>query len=99
VNDLGEVIYACNENAGSTQQAWLFRDPNLLFLLSPASGTSAVSNGSIVPGRRAMRPDGVLMAYSSQATNIVSGDTNGVDDVFVILDVERLDGLFSDGFE
>ena len=99
VNDLGEVIYACNENAGSTQQAWLFRDPNLLFLLSPASGTSAVSNGSIVPGRRAMRPDGALMAYSSQATNIVSGDTNGVDDVFVVLDVERLARLFSDGFE
>jgi hypothetical protein len=46
-----------------------------------------------------MRPDGALMAYSSQATNIVSGDTNGVDDVFVVLDVERLARLFSDGFE
>lgn len=99
VNDLGEVIYACNENVGGSQQAWLFRDPNILFLLSPASGTSAVSNGSIVPGRRAMRPDGALMAYASQATNIVNGDSNGVDDIFVVLDVERLDRLFSDGFE
>ena len=99
VNDLGEVIYACNENVGATQQAWLFRDPNLLFLLSAASGTTAVSNGSIVPSRRGMRPDGALMAYASQANNIVTGDNNGVDDVFVVVDVDRLDRLFSDGFE
>jgi len=93
------VIYACNENVGATQQAWLFRDPNLLFLLSAASGTTAVSNGSIVPSRRGMRPDGALMAYASQANNIVTGDNNGVDDVFVVVDVDRLDRLFSDGFE
>lgn len=99
VNDLGEVMYACSENVGGTLQAWLFRDPNLLFLLSPASGTAVASNAGVVPGRRGMRPDGALMAYSSIASNIVSGDTNGVGDIFVVVDSERLSRLFGDGFE
>lgn len=99
VNDLGEVMYACSENVGGTLQAWLFRDPNLLYLLSPASGTAVASNGGVVPGRRGMRPDGALMAYSSTASNIVSGDTNGVGDIFVVVDSERLSRLFGDGFE
>ena len=99
VNDLGEGLYACSENVGGTLPAGVFRDPNLLYLLSPASGTAVASNAGVTPGRRGMRPDGALMAYSSIASNIVSGDTNGVGDIFVVVDSERLSRLFGDGFE
>lgn len=30
-----------------------------------------------------MSPDGRFFAYVSSATNLVAGDTNGVDDIFV----------------
>jgi hypothetical protein len=96
VNNLGEVSYVCSD-PNSTIQAWLFRPPATLFNLSEAN-TGGVSNGN-VSGAHALGSGGRLMAYSSTATNIVSGDTNGFTDLFLLVDIERLSLLFADGFE
>jgi hypothetical protein len=50
---------------------------------SDGSQASSVQTGSIGPAL-AVRPDGtVLVAFSSYATNLVAGDTNNSEDVFV----------------
>lgn len=49
--------------------------------VSVASTTGAEANG---PSRNPdITPDGRFVAFFSEATNLVTGDTNGVDDVFV----------------
>jgi flagellin-like hook-associated protein FlgL len=45
-----------------------------------ATGTQAVGGASYFPS---FSPDGRYLAFSSVATNLVSGDTNGVDDAFI----------------
>ena len=45
-----------------------------------ATGTQAVGGASYFPR---FSPDGRYLAFSSVATNLVSGDTNGVDDAFI----------------
>lgn len=97
VSNRGDTSFVCADTAGGGRQAWLFRDPASLFLLSPGLA-GGVGNG-IAESWHAMGEHGVLMAYSSTATNIVPGDTNGLTDLFVAVDVGRLTQLFADGFE
>lgn len=97
VSNRGDVSFLCSDSPGSGRQAWLFRPPSTLFLLS-SSTSGGTSNGQ-AESWHAIGENGVLMAYSSTATNIVSGDTNGLTDMFVVVDVERATQLFADGFE
>jgi hypothetical protein len=97
VPNLGDTSFVCADTVGGGRQAWLFRAPASLFLLSPSSA-GGVSNG-IAESWHAIGDNGVLMAYSSTATSIVPGDTNGLTDMFVVVDVERATQLFADGFE
>src|SRR5207253_225335 len=41
------------------------------------------STDLLVPGRPALSADGCVVAFASEATNLVPGDTNGEDDIFV----------------
>ena len=45
-----------------------------------SAGTQAVGGTSEVP---AISGDGTIVAFESEATNLVAGDTNGADDIFV----------------
>lgn len=67
------------------------------FLISSGSGNVAgnqVSGDSV-----AINDDGRALTFDSRASNLVTGDGNGVSDVFVFGDAAILDGLFTDGFE
>ncbi|SDD67231.1 TolB family protein [Aquimonas voraii] len=97
VSNRGDVSFLCSDSPGSGRQVWLFRAPSSLFLLS-GSTAGGVSNG-VAESWHAMGENGVLMAYASNASTIVSGDTNALTDTFVVADVGRLGQLFSDGFE
>lgn len=50
--------------------------------VASASATGGISNGSNTPV--AMNCDGTLLAYKTDATNIIAGDTNSRVDVYVI---------------
>ncbi|MGG5809358.1 Calx-beta domain-containing protein [Falsiroseomonas sp. CW058] len=50
--------------------------------LVSASATGQVGN-QWSPGEMSFSPDGTLVAFSSDASNLVAGDTNGVPDIFV----------------
>jgi len=51
--------------------------------LVSVSGTGAQANGTSASGPEAVSADGRLVTFESVATNLVPGDTNGVNDVFV----------------
>ncbi|TML22379.1 MAG: hypothetical protein E6G35_15735 [Actinobacteria bacterium] len=51
--------------------------------LVSVSGTGAQANGTSASGAEAVSADGRLVTFESVATNLVPGDTNGVNDVFV----------------
>ncbi|HYH57910.1 MAG TPA: Ig-like domain-containing protein [Thermoleophilaceae bacterium] len=55
-------------------------------LVSRATGAGTV--GDAASGDPAISADGTHVAYDSAATNLVAGDTNGVEDVFVRTDVQ-----------
>lgn len=57
------------------------RDTETTVLISRASGGGAAGNGP-ASGRPSVSDDG-WVAFTSDATNLVAGDTNGVADVFV----------------
>lgn len=97
VSNRGDVGFLCSDSPGSGRQAWLFRAPASLFLLSGSMAGNS-SNG-ITESSHAMGENGTLMAFSTTATDIVPNDTNGNADVFVVADVDRLGQIFSDGFE
>jgi Tol biopolymer transport system component len=97
VSNRGDVSFLCSDSPGSGRQAWLFRGPASLFLLSGGSAGNP-SNG-ITESAHAMGDNGALMAFSTTATDIVANDTNGSADVFVVADVDRVAQIFSDGFE
>lgn len=97
VSNRGDVSFLCSDSPGSGSQAWLFRAPASLFLLS-VSTSGGVGNG-VAESWHAIGENGALMAYSSTATNLVAGDSNGLTDLFLVADIDRLTQLFADGFE
>ena len=52
----------------------------LACLLPPAPAGAAIDPESV---NLAISPDGRYVAFASRATNLVSGDTNGIADIFV----------------
>jgi Tol biopolymer transport system component len=61
-------IFVANRTSGSIER------------ISIATGGAEANGSSYVP---AMTPDGRFVAFASDATNLVAGDTNGVFDVFL----------------
>lgn len=97
VSNRGDVTFLCSDTVAGGRQVWLFQPPSSLFLLSP--GMQGGGSNGIAAGQHAIGENGVLMAYSTSATDIVAGDTNSAPDIYVAVDLGRLLQLFSDGFE
>jgi hypothetical protein len=87
ISDDGRFVvfaaFAPNLVAGDTNGV------NDIFVRDRTLGTTALVNtvaGGMANGRSdfaVISPDGLLVAYESDASNLVPGDTNGVGDVFV----------------
>lgn len=98
VADTGDVIMSCQMNASVPNQAYLYRPAaGAMFHLSEAL-MGGNGNGGSGPGV-AINAAGTIMAFDSSASNLVDDDSNGVSDVFVAIDIEAFDNIFSDSFE
>lgn len=98
VADDGSVVYTCFFSSLSDQ----------VFLHVPgATGTPfLVSRDSVgTPGNEisgqsvGIDASGRSLTFQSLASNLVPGDTNNLNDIFILADAALLDGLFSNGFE
>ena len=70
--------------AGDTNNAsdvFLRNVVNGVTILISASTSGGIANGA--SGSSVLTPDGSLVAFTSAASNLVEGDTNGITDVFV----------------
>lgn len=102
VSDIGSVVMHCYNN-------WLGADnfPQV-FLYVPGAGTpQMISTDSVgAPGNAAsgytlaVNASGLSMAFASEASNLVSNDTNNASDIFVLVDESVIsDTIFANGFD
>ena len=97
ISDIGTVLMTCT--LSGVDQVYLH--------IPGASGTPfpISSNDSNIPGNLrsgatvAMDAAGLSYAFESQANNLVPGDTNNATDIFMLVDSDLINALFSDGFE
>lgn len=97
VADDGAVAMACSSTLpGVAAQVWLFRG-GLFYRLSTSL---AAGNGNGVSGNFIdLTPDGNFIVFDSDASDLVSGDSNSVSDVLLTIDLIVWNQLFADGFE
>lgn len=99
VSNRADVIMQCNSSInGVSSQAWLYRAMvGDMYRLSSTPG-NADGNG---PSGNFMdlNSSGDYIAFDSDASNLVTGDTNSRSDVFLTIDDAILNHLFGDGFE
>jgi Tol biopolymer transport system component len=98
VSDAGTVVMSCFFT-GLFDQVFLHL-PGIAgtpFLVSSDANDTPGNqvSGSVV----AINADGGALAFESRASNLVTGDTNGVSDIYILAEDSILDGLFADGFE
>ena len=102
VSDVGSVVLNCNYNWGggatSYPQVFLFVPgagaPEMLSVAGTEPGNAASGNSL------AVNASGLSMAWESSASNIDPGDTNGVSDIFVLVEESVLsDVIFANGFD
>jgi hypothetical protein len=98
VADDGSVVYACFFSS-IFDQVFLHVPgaPGTPFHVSTGSGGTPGNNVS--GASVAIDASGRSLAFQSLASNLVPGDTNNVNDIFILSDAAILDGLFADGFE
>jgi len=102
VSDVGSVVFHCNYNwvgPGAYAQVFLF---------VPGAGAPELISGTIggQPGNAqagdslGVNASGLSMAWDSSASNVDPDDTNGVADIFVLVDESVLsDTIFANGFD
>lgn len=66
-----------------TEAATISADYTDMGTTNRVSVTSAGAQGNLASGPAAISSDGRYVAFASNASNLVSGDTNGVSDIFV----------------
>lgn len=98
VSDIGTVLMQCR--AATVAQVYLHvpGDPQSPFLISrnwPGSTAGDQPSGGSV----ATDASGLSMAFDSQATNLIEGDSGEHADIFVLVDDAIVFGIFADGFE
>ena len=77
--------FASNLVSGDTNGTWdLFVRDRLIGSTQRVSLSSTGTQGNDESGQPVFSADGHYVAFGSTATNLVTGDTNGMDDVFVI---------------
>ena len=98
ISDFGDILARC-AMLSAQQQVFLYRvtEGGVFYQLSTAQGGG---NGNGSSGNAAsISADGNFLAFDSAASDLVAGDTNARDDVFIAVDVEALAAIFADGFE
>jgi hypothetical protein len=99
VSNDADVIMQCNNAvSGASAQAYLYRaSPGDIYRLSSTPGNTDGNgpSGDFMD----MSLDGDFIAFDSAASNLVPGDTNTTNDVFLTIDDAIIGGIFSDGFE
>jgi hypothetical protein len=103
ISNSGLVIARCRQSQPglpSQVYAWSLQQPTQpLALLSGSDAGNTVPGNGASGASLALSADGRVIAFESDATDLVSGDSNAATDVFVYLDPSALDALFADGFE
>lgn len=103
VSNAGFVVLQCRDvNPGLPRQVhvWGTLVPLPAPVLVSGTGGNPTPVGNAASGRvLAISPDNRVVAFDSDASNLVASDTNGVTDVFVLADPALRDGLFADSFE
>ena len=91
----GTVLFVCSNFAN--EQVFIRRPGSMPQLFSQnSSGAQAnLRTGASL----AINANGLGFAFESLANNLVSGDTNGLPDVFYQVDPSLLDSIFANGFE
>jgi Tol biopolymer transport system component len=94
-----DIVLQCSSSVvGVAQQAYLYRtSTGAYYRLSTAIGGGDGNGAS--GGFMDMSVDGTFVIFDSSASNLVSGDGNNSSDVFLTVDFEYLNRIFSDGFE
>jgi Tol biopolymer transport system component len=101
VSDVGSVVFHCNYNwtgPGSYPQVFLFVPGVAPEMISGTVGGQPGNNSA--GDSLGVSASGLSMAWESSAGNIDPGDTNGVSDIFVLVDESVLsDTIFANGFD
>ncbi|MCX7563053.1 hypothetical protein OS176_05755 [Xanthomonadaceae bacterium XH05] len=97
VSDIGTVLMGCVQSGRTQVYLHIPGAAGTPFLVSE---TAAGQPGNGVSGATlAVNANGLSMVFDSLASDLASGDTNGVGDVFVFVDESIISGLFADSFE
>ena len=99
VSDTGAVVYSCFFPGSISDQVFLHVPgaSGTPFLVSSNSGGTP---GNAISGQTVgIDASGRSLTFQSLASNLVPGDTNNLNDIFILADAALLDGMFSDGFE
>lgn len=93
----GAVAMACSSALpGVSPQAWFYRGGLFYRLSTSLSNSNGNGNsGNFID----LSPDGNFIVFDSDASDLVSGDSNSVSDAFLTIDQFVLNQLFADGFE
>jgi dipeptidyl aminopeptidase/acylaminoacyl peptidase len=100
VSNAGDVVFVCDMAAPASAQVfrWLRATGQLELVSRGLAGPSAFGN-ALSGANVGISGDGATLAFESQASNLVSGDLNGVADLFYRAAVTAPVALFKNGFE
>lgn len=99
ISDAGDIVSQCSMSSQSSQQAFLYRPAGggAFYRLSTSQSDT---NGNGTSGNyTGISADGNFMVFDSAASDLVPADSNNATDVFVAVDVDVLNLIFSNGFE
>lgn len=99
IADTGDIVSQCSMTNSGFQQAFLYRPAGggAFYRLSTSLGAG---NGNNTSGNfTGISADGNFMVFDSAASDLVTGDSNSSQDVFLGVDFDVLDLLFANGFE
>ena len=101
VSDIGSVLLECGYLNGASRYSQVFLHVPGTAAPQMLSVTGAGQPGSQASGYSlAVNASGLSMAWESQAANIAPGDSNGVSDIFVLVEESLLDdAIFRSGFD
>jgi hypothetical protein len=99
----GLVVMQCRDaNPGLPRQVyiWGLTPATPVPVLVSGTGGASTPVGNAASGRIvAISPDSRVVAFESDATNLVASDTNNASDAFVLADAVLRDTLLADSFE
>ncbi len=98
ISNLGDIVAQCNMMVGSAQ-AFLYRPAGGGTFYRLSTSLTAGDGNNVSGNFAGISASGDFTVFDSDASDLVSGDTNTSSDVFVGIDAEVLARIFADGFE